>query len=62
MSKAKNRIIFVLASIGVVALLYGGWRFYEQKVSEDQAHAILNAPPSEPLKQLYRDAPPPPQP
>jgi len=63
MKDVKRPVIVLFALIGVCAVLYGAWRVYEQKVSEEQAHAIMAAPPSSGIPDiLHKDAPPPPQP
>jgi hypothetical protein len=63
MKDVKRRVIVLFALIGVCAVLYSGWRFYQQKVSEKQAQAIMAAPPSSGIPDiLHKDAPPPPQP
>lgn len=64
MKQLKNPLILLFAVIGVCALLYGGWRFYEQKVAERQARAILTAPPNPGLPNPLFGTPgaPPPQP
>ena len=61
--KPKNqRIVFLLAGIGIGALLFGGIELYQRKVTQEQTAAFLNAP----ATGIFGDAlknpgPPPPQ-
>ncbi len=64
MKLARNRIIFLLATIGVCALLYGGWRMYQEQVAQDQKRNFFAAPASSAsgAPDAFHSAPPPPQP
>lgn len=63
MNEMRKPLILLFALIGVCAVLYGAWHLYEQKLSQEQAHVIMAAPPSSGIPDiLHKDAPPPPQP
>jgi hypothetical protein len=61
--KGKNqRIVFLLAGIGIGALLFGGIELYQRHVAQEQTAAFLNAPAYGPFEQaLHEHAPLPPQ-
>lgn len=42
--QAKNPLIYVLAGIGIAALLYSGWSTYQRYASEQQVRSYLSAP------------------
>jgi hypothetical protein len=45
--KEQNPILILLAIIGICAILYGGWTFYRQRLSEQQENAIrYGSPPA----------------
>ncbi len=46
MNPTRNRIILFLATIGVCALLYGGWRMYQEQAAQDQKRNFFAAPAS----------------
>jgi hypothetical protein len=62
--RAMNPLIYVLAGIGIAALLYGGWSTYQRYASEQQVRHYLSAPvPSGLPNPLFgTPGPPPPQP
>jgi cytochrome c-type biogenesis protein CcmH/NrfG len=63
MRQIKNPFILVVAIIAVGVLVYFVWHSYEQRTEDEQARARMAAPPQVPgMSQLYKDAPPPPQP
>jgi hypothetical protein len=62
MEQKYQRILLLLAGIGIGALLVGGWDLYERKVAREQASAAVNAPPTgDTLRALTGHAPLPPQ-
>ncbi len=60
----KTRLIVVFALIGVCAVLYGGWRIYQEKAAEAQRRAFFGAPASSAsgAPDAFHNAAPPPQP
>jgi hypothetical protein len=58
----KNPLIYVLAGIGMAALLYGGWTIYERYVVEEETRAVLSAPPPSGLPDILHATPGPPPP
>ncbi|MGO9454328.1 MAG: hypothetical protein ACLQDV_25265 [Candidatus Binataceae bacterium] len=42
----QNPLVLALAIVGVGALLYAGWSFYEQRATDEKARALLAAPTS----------------
>lgn len=60
----KNPLIYLLAGIGIAAVLYGGWTIYQRYRAEQHARQYLSAPvPSGLPNPLFgTPAPPPPQP
>jgi flagellar basal body-associated protein FliL len=60
----KNLLILVVAIIGIGLLIYFFWLGHQQRIiEEEQARARMAAPLQVPgISQLYKDAPPPPQP
>jgi hypothetical protein len=45
MKKTTNPLIYMLAVIGVAALLYGGWTVYQRHVADEAARASFSASP-----------------
>jgi len=63
MRQIKNPFILVVAIIGIGVLIYFFWQSYQQRMENEHARAGMAAPPQVPgMSQLYKDAPPPPQP
>ncbi len=60
MTKLTNRLILVFAVIGLCALLYSAWHYYEEQRSADAARAIKSAP--YPGDTFQNPGPPPRQP
>jgi hypothetical protein len=54
----------VFALVGVCALLYGVWHFYQGRVAEEEHHQTFTAPPPSGLPNFLGATPgaPPPQP
>jgi hypothetical protein len=59
-----RRIMMVFALVGVCALLYGAWHFYQGRVAEEEHHQTFTAPPPSGLPNFLSATPgaPPPQP
>jgi len=62
MKKVQNPLILVFAVIGVCAVIYGAWHFYQLHVANEQAKAAFTAPPAKGIPDMFHNAPPPPQP
>ena len=43
MKKATNPLIYLLAGVGIAALIYGGWTIYQRHVSDETADARLSS-------------------
>ena len=44
MNKISNRLILLFAAIGLCAMIYSAWHYYQQQRAADAARAILSAP------------------
>jgi uncharacterized membrane protein YidH (DUF202 family) len=44
--KKQNPIVLALAIIGICAVLYGAWTFYQQHEAEEKEQAIIVGTPS----------------
>lgn len=55
--KTTNRILFLLAIIGVCAVLYAAWRFYQGNASESEARRRFAAPVSSGVPDLLHASP-----
>jgi hypothetical protein len=64
MKSSNNRLILLFAIIGVCAVLYVGWRIYQEQVAQDQKRNFFAAPASSAsgAPDAFHNAPPPPQP
>jgi Tfp pilus assembly protein PilE len=63
MRQIKKPFTIVVAIIGIGVLIYFFWQSYQQRMEDEQARARMAAPAQVPgMSQLYKDAPPPPQP
>lgn len=64
MESKRRRLIFLFAIIGICAVLYGGWRIYQEQVAQDQKRNFFAAPASSAsgAPDAFHNAPPPPQP
>ena len=45
MKKTTNPLIYVLAGVGLAALLYGVWTIYERHVADEAERASFSASP-----------------
>ena len=63
MKTIKNRLIVILAIIGVCAVLYDAWHYYRQQVANEEARALFAAPASSGIPDVLHATPgsPPPQ-
>ncbi len=62
-NKKQNPVIFSLALIGLFALLYAGWHFYEKQQAENEHARMFVAPASSGVPDFLHASPlPPPQP
>jgi hypothetical protein len=63
MKSIKKSLIYAFAIIGVLAVIYGGWTFYQRKVAEDERRAFFSATPAPGTPDFMHAKPhPPPQP
>ena len=64
MKSTKKRLVLVLAIVGLCAVLYGGWRIYEDQVAENEKRNFFAAPASSAsgAPDAFHNAAPPPQP
>jgi hypothetical protein len=60
--KIPNSLIYAFAIIGVCAVIYAGWTIYERQVAQKETQGAFSAPVPTGLPDIFRDAPPPPQP
>jgi hypothetical protein len=62
--QTKNPLIYLLAGIGIAAVIYGGWTIYQRHLAEQRTRQYLSAPvPSGLPNPLFgTPGPPPPQP
>jgi CHASE3 domain sensor protein len=44
MNKITSRIILLFAAIGLCAVIYGAWHYYQERHAADAAQAIRSAP------------------
>jgi hypothetical protein len=60
----NNPLIYILAGVGIAAVIYCGWTIYQRYLAEQRAHQYLSAPvPSGLPNPLFETpGPPPPQP
>ena len=64
MKSSRKRLVLVLAVVGLCAVVYGGWRIYEERVAENEKHNFFAAPASSAsgAPDAFHNAAPPPQP
>jgi len=63
MKDTRNRLIYLLAGIGIAALLYAGWTFYQEHAAQEQNRAFFSATPQPGIPDILHASPsPPPQP
>jgi hypothetical protein len=60
--RKSNPLILALAIIGICALVYVGWTFYQRQVAEEQRRAFFSATPAPGMPDLSKPESPPPQP
>jgi hypothetical protein len=60
--RKHNPLILALAIIGICALAYVGWTFYQRQVAEEQRRTFFSATPAPGMPDLSKPEPPPPQP
>jgi predicted negative regulator of RcsB-dependent stress response len=60
MKKKTNRLLMFFAAIGIGAIFYTAWHYYQQQRAENAARAILTAP--YPGDSFQNPGPPPRQP
>jgi hypothetical protein len=61
-NEIKNPLIYLLAGIGIAALLYGGWTLYQRRVAEEQTRTLLAAPAPSGIPDILNATPGPPPP
>jgi hypothetical protein len=61
MKRFKNPMILFLAGIGLYALIYEGWHYYQGKQAAAQNQAVFSTPYSGDTFNPKNNAPPPPQ-
>jgi hypothetical protein len=59
--KIPNSLVYAFAIIGVCAVIYAGWTVYQRQVAPETRRP-LSAPVPPGLPNIFRNAPPPPQP
>jgi hypothetical protein len=57
MKTTKKPLILFFAIIGVCAVLYGAWQFFERHVAENQARSRFTAPVSSGVPDLLHASP-----
>jgi uncharacterized membrane protein YozB (DUF420 family) len=62
MNHNTRALVIAFALIGVLAVLYSGWRFIETHETEEHSRAMLAAPAPSGLPDIFHDAPLPKQP
>ena len=63
MKETRSRLIYLLAGIGIAALLYGAWIAYQQRAAQQQTRAFFSATPQPGIPDILHAPPsPPPQP
>jgi hypothetical protein len=60
--KIPDSLIYAFAIIGLCAVVYAGWTMYERQVAQDETHRAFSAPVPSGMPDIFRNAPPPPQP
>jgi hypothetical protein len=60
MKNMTNRLIIFFAAVGLCAMIYAAWHYYQQQRAADAARAILSAP--YPGDTFQNPGPPPRQP
>jgi hypothetical protein len=61
-ARKHNPLIIALAIIGLFAVIYVGWTFYQKETAEEQRHAFFSSTPAPGMPDLSKPEPPPPQP
>ncbi len=59
---SKNPLLYLLAGIGVAALVYGGWSIYQRYAAEQYQRSFFSAPASSGLPNPLGATPGPPPP
>ncbi len=61
--KRQNPLVLALAIVGICALIYVGWMFYERQAAEEQRRAFFSATPAPGMPDILHATPesPPPQ-
>lgn len=63
MKETRMRFIYLLAGVGIAALLYVAWTIYQQRAAQEQSHAFFSATPQPGIPDILHAPPsPPPQP
>jgi hypothetical protein len=62
MKRNNQRIVFLLAGIGIGALIFGGIEIYQREIAQEQSAAFVNAPATGIFGDALKNSgPPPPQ-
>jgi len=63
MKETRSKVIYLLAGVGIAALLYGAWIVYQQQNAQQQTRTFFSATPEPGIPDLLHAPPsPPPQP
>ena len=60
--KPQNPLIIVFAMIGICALIYVGWTFYQRQIAEEQRRTFFSATPAPGMPDILHATPGPPPP
>jgi hypothetical protein len=60
--KMSTSLIYLFAIIGMCAAIYAGWSIYKRQVAQEDTHRAFSEPVPPGLPDIFRNAPPPPQP
>jgi hypothetical protein len=62
MKKLTNRLMLFFAVVGLCAMIYSAWHYYQQERAAEAARTILSAPYTGDTFDPKNHPPPPPQP
>ena len=60
--KGQNPLVLTFAIIGICALIYAGWTFYQRQIAEDQRREFFSRTPAPGMPDILHATPGPPPP